>query len=192
MTEDKRTPGGEAFNAAVLDLFRVVALLHTAGDRLVGHLGLTSARWTVLGAIVAAERPQPVAWLARDMGANRQNIQRIINDLHAEGLVAFEDNPHHRRAQLVALTTKGRHTYDEAMRLWMPWSGDVVDGVSVKEVESFRRVLVTLRQRLESSEGLASTALASTKAPRARAPDSRGTSRRRPLSSTAKSKGGST
>ena len=56
---------------------------------------------TILGAIVAAESPQPVAWLARNMGANRQNVQRIINDLEREGLVTFAPNPHHRRAQLI-------------------------------------------------------------------------------------------
>jgi len=28
--------------------------------------------------------------LPADMGANRQNVQRIVNDLHKEGLVSFE------------------------------------------------------------------------------------------------------
>jgi len=106
----------------MLDLFRLNSLLLTAGDRLVARLGLTSARWQILGAIVAADRPQPVAWLARNLGANRQNVQRIINDLHKEGLVAFEANPHHRRAQLVVLTDKGRQTFDAAMRLQAPWT----------------------------------------------------------------------
>ena len=61
-----------------------------AGDRLVAGRGLTSARRQILGAVAAAERPQPVAWLARNLGANRQNVQRIINDLNEQGLVAFE------------------------------------------------------------------------------------------------------
>src|SRR5271165_3608306 len=108
MTVAKRTPAGEALTSLMLDLLRFNSLLLTAGDRLVAHLGLTSARWQILGAIVAAERPQPVAWLARDLGANRQNVQRIINDLHEQGLIAFEANPHHRRAQLVVLTDKGK------------------------------------------------------------------------------------
>jgi MarR family len=72
----------------------------------VAPLGLTSARWQILGAIVRAERPQPVAWIARDLGANRQNVQRVINNLHEAGLIDFEPNPHHRRAQLVVLTDK--------------------------------------------------------------------------------------
>src|SRR5260221_11870203 len=99
MQKPKRTPAGDALTSLMLDLFRLNSQLLTAGDRLVAGLGLTSARWQILGAIVAAERPQPVAWLARDLGANRQNVQRIINDLHKEGLVAFEPNPHHRRGE---------------------------------------------------------------------------------------------
>src|SRR5208337_4900212 len=101
MRKTKRTPAGDALTGLMLDLFRANSLLLTAGDRLVARLGLTSARWQILGAIVAAERPQPVAWLARNIGANRQNVQRIINDLQKEEFVTFATNPHHRRAHLV-------------------------------------------------------------------------------------------
>ena len=152
MSKTKRTPVGEALTDVVLDLFRLNSLLLTAGDRLVAGLGLTSARWQILGAMVAADRPQPVAWLARDMGANRQNVQRIINDLHKEGLVAFEANPHHRRSQHVLLTDKGKQTFDAAMRLQVPWINSLSDGLSIKDVETFRRVIASLRQRLESNE----------------------------------------
>ena len=148
----KRTPAGEALTNIVLDLFRLNSLLLTAGDRLVAGLGLTSARWHILGAIVAAERPQPVAWLARDMGANRQNVQRIVNDLHDEGLVAFEANPHHRRAQLVVLTDKGRQAFNAAMRLQAPWINSLSDGLSIKDVQTFHRVVIALREKLESNE----------------------------------------
>src|SRR5271156_290146 len=121
MEKAERTPAGEALTDLVLDLFRLDSLLLTAGDRLVAPLGLTSARWQVLGAIITAERPQPVAWLARDLGGNRQNVQRIINDLHKEVMVSFEVNPHHRRAQLVVLTDKGKRSFEAAMELQGPW-----------------------------------------------------------------------
>ena len=136
----------------MLDLFRLNSMLLTAGDRLVAGLGLTSARWQILGAIVAAERPQPVAWLARDLGANRQNVQRIINDLEKERLVAFETNPHHRRAQLVVLTDKGRQTYEAAMRLQAPWVSGLAEGLSVKDIETAHGVMTALRKKLESSD----------------------------------------
>ena len=152
MSKAKRTPAGAALSSLVLDLFRVDGLLLTAGDRLVAELGLTSARWQILGAIVAAGRPQPVAWLARDLGANRQNVQRIINDLHQQGLVAFESNPHHRRAQLVMLTDKGRQTYDDAMRLQAPWIDALSDGLRVEDIETTHRVMTALRHKLEGGD----------------------------------------
>jgi DNA-binding MarR family transcriptional regulator len=150
MTATKPTPEGDVLTGAALDLFRTVSLLLTSGDRLVAHLGLTSARWQVLGTIVASDRAQPVAWLARDMGANRQNVQRIVNDLQAEGLVVFEENPHHRRAQLVALTAKGKQVYAAAMRLQTPWINALAEGTSLKDLQTFSRVIASLRHRLES------------------------------------------
>jgi len=152
MPETKRTPAGDAVTSLIPDLFRLNNRILTAGDQLVARLGLTSARWQILGAVAAAERPQPVAWLARDLGANRQNVQRIINDLCEEGLVAFAANPHHRRAQLVVLTDKGQQAYDVAMRLQAPWINGLADGVSVKDIETVERVVAKLRQNLEDSD----------------------------------------
>jgi DNA-binding MarR family transcriptional regulator len=152
MLKTRRTPAGDALTNLMLDLFRLNSLLLTAGDRLVARLGLTSARWQILGAIVEGERPQPVAWLARDLGANRQNVQRIINDLHKDGLVAFESNPHHRRAQLVVLTEKGRRTFDAAMALQAPWVNSLSDGLSIKDLQTVHRVAAALRKKLEGDD----------------------------------------
>src|SRR6201993_1431655 len=152
MKKTKRTPAGEALTNLMLDLFRLSSRLLTVGDRLGAGLGLTSARWQILGAITAAERPQPVAWLARDLGANRQNVQRIINDLHRDGLVAFETNPHHRRAQLVVLTEKGKRAFDDAMELQAPWINNLSDGLSVKDIATVDRVVKALRAKLEDRD----------------------------------------
>jgi DNA-binding MarR family transcriptional regulator len=149
MNETKRTLAGTALNDLILDLFSLNNRMITAGDRLVAGLGLTSARWQILGTIVAADRPQPVAWLARDLGAHRQNVQRIVNDLEKEGLVAFEPNPHHRRAPLVVLTEKGKRTYAAAMRLQAPWVNNLSDGLRVEDIETTHNVMTALRRKLE-------------------------------------------
>ncbi|OWJ64193.1 MarR family winged helix-turn-helix transcriptional regulator [Inquilinus limosus] len=149
MHETRRTPAGAALTGLFMDLFRLHSLVLAAGDRLVARLGLTSARWQVLGTIVAADRPQPVAWLARDMGANRQNIQRIVNDLEKEGLIAFQPNPHHRRAQLVVLTDKGRQAFDTAMSLQAPWVDRLSEGLRVEDIATTHRIMTALRRTLE-------------------------------------------
>ncbi|WP_321963275.1 MarR family winged helix-turn-helix transcriptional regulator [Paraburkholderia sp. J7] len=141
----------------MLDLFRLNSELLTSGDRLVEGLGLTSARWQMLGAISAAERPQPVAWIARDLGANRQNVQRIVNDLANDGLVRFETNPHHRRAQLVILTDEGRQAFEAAMRLQAPWVNRLAEGVTVSEIKAAHRVLMKLQVNLDDMDAAADT-----------------------------------
>jgi len=150
MAKTKHTAAGSAMTEVVLDLFRLNNRLLTAGDRLIADLGLTSARWQVLGTIVATGRSQPVAWLARDMGASRQNVQRIINDLEKQGLVTYQTNPHHRRAQLVVLTEAGKKAFDDAMRLQAPWMNKLTDGLRVADIEVAHKVITTLRRRLES------------------------------------------
>tara|TARA_B100000678_G_scaffold281676_2_gene279774 strand:- start:2486 stop:2956 length:471 start_codon:yes stop_codon:yes gene_type:complete len=152
MKKPKLTPSGTALSDTIFELLRLNSRILTAGDRLVSSLGLTSARWQVLGTMIAAERPQPVAWIARDMGANRQNVQRIVNDLARDGLVEFQPNPHHRRAQLVVLTDKGRKAYDDAMRLQTPWVNDLAEGLEPEEIEMARKVISTLRLKLEDSD----------------------------------------
>lgn len=169
MKRAERTPEGDALTDLVLDLFRLDSLLLTAGDRLVAPLGLTSARWQVLGAIVSAERPQPVAWLARDLGGNRQNVQRIINDLHREGLVSFEVNPHHRRAQLVVLTENGQRAFEAAMELQAPWINDLSEGLSVKDIRIVHRESrpceISLRAAVRTSRPDMAKALCSPRRP---------------------------
>jgi DNA-binding MarR family transcriptional regulator len=148
-----RTPAGDALTTFIYDLFRVNNLVLAWGDRLVASLGLTSARWQVLGAIVAADRPQPVAWLARDLGANRQNVQRIVNDLVKAGFVVLEPNPHHRRAQLVVLTDGGRKTFEAAMELYDPEVNKLSAGLSLKDIEAAHRVIGKLQKGLDRGNG---------------------------------------
>jgi DNA-binding MarR family transcriptional regulator len=102
----QHTPSGEAFARVILEAVRFNGCLLAAGDRLTQDLGLTSARWQVLGAI--DEGPLPVAQISRNMGLSRQAVQRVANELAAGGFVAFADNPNHRRAKLVELTEIGR------------------------------------------------------------------------------------
>jgi DNA-binding MarR family transcriptional regulator len=152
-TTDVHSASADALTELTLGLFRVNNLILAWGDRLVAPLGLTSARWQILGAIVAAERSQPVAWLARDLGANRQNVQRIVNDLAGEGLIGFAPNPHHKRAQLVVLTAKGRVAYDAAIALYRPRVEALAAGFLLQELTAAGRVMQALRARLEQDEG---------------------------------------
>ena len=133
----------------ILDVFRLNGRLLIAGDRLVAELGLTSARWQVLGAIALADRPGPVSHLARFMGLSRQAVQRVVNDLADRGLVTFAPNPHHARAKLVLLTETGRDIYERAHRMQVPWSNGLGDGLDAASLQNALGIVRALRERLE-------------------------------------------
>jgi DNA-binding MarR family transcriptional regulator len=141
----------EGLTGLILEVFRLNGGLIAAGDRLVADLDLTSARWQVLGAIALSPTPEPVARLARAMGLHRQGVQRIVNELETEGIVALADNPHHRRARLVRLTRKGEALFREADRRQKPWAKDLAKGFEAKAIDAAQTLLKSLRERLEQT-----------------------------------------
>ena len=139
----------DALTSLVLEVFRLNGALIAAGDDLVADLGLTSARWQVLGAIALAPAAETVARLARSMGLHRQGVQRIVNELLAERIVVLEDNPHHRRARLVRLTRKGEELFQAADRRQGPWARRLARGLDARAFLSARDTIETLRRKLE-------------------------------------------
>jgi DNA-binding MarR family transcriptional regulator len=144
-----RTPGSAELTELILDLFRLNGQLLAAGDALVADLGLTSARWQVLGAVSMAPQPEPVAALARRMGLTRQAVQRVTNDLAALDLVEFRPNPAHQRAQLVVLTAAGERVYAEAERRQIPWANRLSEHLDPAQITAAGRVVRALAARLE-------------------------------------------
>lgn len=151
MADDKHSAGGAALTDLVLEIFRLNGRLLAAGDRLVADVGLTSARWQVLGAIHYADEPQTVSWLARSMGLTRQAVQRIVNEMEADGLVTFKANPAHRRAPLVVLTRKGQAAYAAADRRQTPWVNALASGLDRADLKSALDLLSVIRSKLEAA-----------------------------------------
>lgn len=142
-----------ALSALFLDIFRANALLVASGDDLVAPLGLTSARWQVLGTVAMAPTPQPVAHIARDMGLARQSVQRLVNELADAGLVDLKDNPHHKRAKLICLSEAGRRSFDAIHKLQRPWVDGLAEGLETEKIAIAAEVLQSLRARLEQQLG---------------------------------------
>lgn len=151
--EPARTPSGSAISELIVSVFRLNGRLLAAGDRLVEGLGLTSARWQVLGAIALSPTPEPVARLARTMGLNRQGVQRIVGELVTEGFTELRENPHHKSARLVVMTAKGRAAYDAALRAQVPWVNMLGDGLDQRNIKAANRMLDVIRQKLERQPG---------------------------------------
>jgi DNA-binding MarR family transcriptional regulator len=139
----------DAVSDLAVEVFRLNGALLAAGDALVAELGLTSARWQVLGAIALSPAPLPVAHIARNMGQTRQSVQRIANELEAEGLLRFAPNPHHQRAKLVLLTERGRKAFDAAMARWQPLAAALGKSHKPSAIDATTDLLRNIRRRLD-------------------------------------------
>lgn len=146
-------PFADPASRLVLEVFRLNGALIAAGDALVAPLGLSSARWQVLGAITEAAGGLPTAGIARNMGLTRQSVQRVVDDLSARGLVRFAPNPHHKRAKLVQLTPEGAAAFAAASALWAPVARALAAAVTVPALEEAARVLRRLSATLAEPSG---------------------------------------
>ena len=149
MLEPSHTPEGAALTELVLEIFRLNGALLAQGDRLVGDIGLTSARWQVIGAAALSPVPLSVAAIARNMGLTRQAVQRVANDLEQAGLVRFAPNPHHRRAQLVVLTAAGTAAYRAAVARQAPWANRIAAGLDHRRIRAARALLHAIARQLD-------------------------------------------
>lgn len=147
----KHTLAGKKLTDLILETFRLNGALLSAGDELVKDIGLTSARWQVLGALAEANRPLTVAQISRRMGPTRQAVQRLANDLEAEGILAFQENPDHKKSRLVALTQKGEAAYSKADMRQITWVNGLSKGIRRQDIETAMMVLQSINGRLRQN-----------------------------------------
>ena len=141
----------------IIGVFRLNGALLVSGDALVGDLGLTSARWQVLGAIALSPVPLPVAHLARNMGLTRQAVQRSVDEMRHDGLVRLDPNPHHRRALLGTMTELGSSAYRAASERQERWADVLAAGLSPEDIEAASLLTRELQRRLEASPSITTT-----------------------------------
>ena len=137
----QHTKKGQLFTETVLEIFKVSGQLAAEGDRLTKELGLSSARWKVLGALQIAKKPLTVAQVARAMGLTRQAVQRLADVMVKDGLLVYQDNPYHKRANYVVLTEKGKEVYSIITEIQIPWANQNSKDISVKDLNTTLSVL---------------------------------------------------
>jgi DNA-binding MarR family transcriptional regulator len=150
---DADSHGGTSTVEDDFDLFmRTVGTLNrsllSVGESIAAAAGQTHARSACLQQIT--ERPRTVAQIAGLLGTARQSVQRVADLLVEDGLASYVDNPRHRRAQLLALTTSGLQalaTMRAAHHDWVIRAAARLEPMRVDEVTSrLLDILAVLRQ----------------------------------------------
>ena len=125
-------------------LFKLYGQMLSAGEALARPVGLTVARWQVLGACL--REPQTASGISRQMGISRQAVQRVANRLLTEGLLERSANPAHKRAPLLAATQAGRSAVSRIAPEQTAFSERIVKAFGRAELES----LISELHRLSS------------------------------------------
>jgi len=104
-------------------------------------LGLTHARWKVIGAIALSSSGLTVPGIARVLGQSRQAVQRITDVMVDDGLLAYVPNPKHKRSLLVTLTEQGIDTYNMLREVQDPWAIENTEDIPIEELETALRLV---------------------------------------------------
>jgi hypothetical protein len=83
------------------------------------------------------------------MGLTRQSVQRTADLLEEDGLLAYADDPAHRRAKLALLTSRGRATLDAITTRQIEWANRITSRLPETDLQ---RALYTLRQVRDALE----------------------------------------
>lgn len=141
----------QALNSLVLEVLRCQPAVAEAGDALVADLGMTGARWRVLGAVRLSPSALTAPAIAARMGISRQAVQRLVNAMVGDGLLAFETNPGHARSPRIILTPGGATAYEAADARRRAWAAELAEGLDAAALTAATELLAGLRRRLAAA-----------------------------------------
>jgi DNA-binding MarR family transcriptional regulator len=116
----KSLAADEINNRLFFRLFQAANTLHTKGTQALESVGVTTGKWSVLGALSRpkAEAGMSVGELSRYLLVSRQNLSGVLSRLEDDGLIE-RSTGEDRRSRNVRMTRKGAElwrTMEEPIR----------------------------------------------------------------------------
>ena len=143
---------GEAIADLVLEVAQFFFRLRAVGQKtgLITNWGAGAFGFMRSLALIG---PLTVPQIAQMRPTSRQRMQRLADELAAEGLVEFINNPRHRRSKLVRLTRKGNARYRELsarfLEIASTMGADLSEAEIRKTTEIVRRLSDEAKRRSE-------------------------------------------
>ncbi len=147
--ETDASPAARAMLDVIDQTARAFFRLRAAGMRSGAVTRWGGGLWGFLRSL-ARDGPQTVPRLARARPVSRQRIQKLADELAADGLVEFIDNPAHRRSRLVRLTAEGEAAYEEITGRLLGMCEALAEDMAEEDLHTTTAVLAALRRKLEA------------------------------------------
>jgi len=104
--------GDPALESVLAETAALFHRLRHEAERIHGQGETSSGRRAILRGL-SKLGPQTVPDMARARPVSRQYIQRLVNELTADGLVESFENPAHKRSSLIRLTGAGQEKLEQ-------------------------------------------------------------------------------
>jgi DNA-binding MarR family transcriptional regulator len=125
--------------------------LHRIVDQAMSSAGLSLARAKVLMRL-DSHGPMNQATLAGLLGFAPRSVTETVDGLERDGLVTRTEDPHDRRARIVALTASGRKALEAAMTVRSKAMDEIFGILSPAERAQLVSLLTTIRKNLVQGE----------------------------------------
>ncbi|MFG2820298.1 MarR family winged helix-turn-helix transcriptional regulator [Kitasatospora sp. NPDC048365] len=138
----------------VSTLSRVTRRMNVAYGRQLAALGITSAEWEVLKALVIAGSPYRLGpgELAKRLGLTPAAMTHRIDRMVTEGLVTRERDESNRVRVIIELTEDGRDKWLELMRMAAVFEADILQDITGEDRTAFAGMLSRMLRRIEESQ----------------------------------------
>ncbi|MEV7599177.1 MarR family transcriptional regulator [Kitasatospora sp. NPDC089797] len=138
----------------VQTLNRVSRRMGVAYDRQLTVLGITSAEWEVLKALVVSGSPYRLGpgELAKRLGLTPAAMTHRIDRMVAEDLVTRERDESNRVRVIIELTENGRDKWLESMRMAAVFEEELLQDVVGEERTALSALLARMLRRIEESQ----------------------------------------
>ncbi len=138
----------------VSTLSRLTRRMNVAYGRQLATLGITSAEWEVLKALVFTGAPYRLGpgELAKRLGLTPAAMTHRIDRMVAEGLVTRDRDEANRVRVIIELTAEGRDKWLELMRMATVFEADLLQDVTGAARPELAAALTRMLRRIEETQ----------------------------------------
>ncbi len=143
---------GEAIADLVLEVAQFFFRLRAVGQKtgLITNWGAGAFGFMRSLALIG---PLTVPQIAQMRPTSRQRMQRLADELAAQGFVEFIDNPRHRRSKLVRLTRKGNARYRELSARFLAIASTMGADLSEADIRKTTEIVRRLSDEAKGDSG---------------------------------------
>lgn len=113
------------------------------------EFGISIPEWRVM-AVLGRFAPATSQEVCERTAMDKAKVSRAVSRLVASGQVTRRDNPDDQRSNLLALSRKGRRTYDQIVPIARGLERELTEALSPEEAARLEDLLLRLQRRAEA------------------------------------------